>query len=85
MVTRVTFFYRMARLESKTVTREWSQSRFYKISKDLIDKPSLFVNKEMSFSASVIINIGANCLVFLCLLVVLCYILRTISPHLTRR
>jgi len=47
--TRVTFFYRMTRLESES---------FYKISKHVIDKPSLFAQKEMRFFASGMINTG---------------------------
>jgi len=43
------------------MTRDWSQSHFYKISKHLIVKPSLFAQKEMKFFALVMINIGANC------------------------
>jgi len=37
----------------------------------VIDKPSSFINKEMSFFVSVIINIDTNFLFWVCLLVVL--------------
>jgi len=31
------------------MSRHWSQCHFYKISKHLIDKPSSFARKEMSY------------------------------------
>jgi len=36
------------RLESQSITRDSSQSHFYKLSEFLIDKPTSFVHKEMS-------------------------------------
>jgi len=36
------------RLESQSMTRDSSQSRFYKISEFLMDKPTSFAHKEMS-------------------------------------
>ena len=50
MVTRLDsshVFHRMTRLESQSMTRDSSQSHFWKISEPLIDKPSLFACKEM--------------------------------------
>jgi len=38
----------MTRLESYAMTRDSSQSHFYKISEPLTDKPSSFAHKEMS-------------------------------------
>jgi len=65
----MTWLESMTRLESQAVTKDWSQSHFYKISKHLIDKHSLFAQKQMSFLASVMISIGANFLIWLRLLV----------------
>jgi len=50
MVTRLDsshVFHRMTRLESQSMTRDSSQSQFYKISEFLMDKPSSFAHKEM--------------------------------------
>jgi len=41
-------FCRMTLLGSQLIARDSSQSHLYKISKNLLDKPSLFVNKEMN-------------------------------------
>jgi len=41
-------FHRMTRLESQLMTRDSSQSHFYKISEFLIDKPTLCELKDMS-------------------------------------
>ena len=62
MVTQLkSFFHRMTRLESQSMTRDTSQSHFHKISEFLMDKTSSFAHKEMSiFFASVIIKIGGN-------------------------
>jgi len=38
----------MTRLESQSMTRDSSQSLFYKISEPLMDKPGSFAHKEMS-------------------------------------
>jgi len=55
------------------VTRDDSQSHFYKIFKHLTDKPSYFPHKEISFFASVAHNWCSHKFLFwLCLLVVLC-------------
>ena len=51
MVTRLDsshVFHRMTRLELQSMTREWSQSHFYKISEFLIDKPTSCALKEKS-------------------------------------
>jgi len=48
--------------------------------------PSLFAHKEMSFFTPVMINIGANFLFWLCLLVMLfCSIFKDQVFHLTRK
>jgi len=50
MVTRLGsthVFHGMTRLESQSMTRDSSQSHFYKISEFLMDKPSSFAYKEM--------------------------------------
>jgi len=73
--TRITFFTEL--LDSTRVTiSDSSQSCFYKTSKHLIDKPSLFAHKQLAFLASVMMNISVHFLFWLCLLVVLCCILR---------
>jgi len=41
-------FRRMTRLKLQSMTRDSSQSHFYKIFEPLIDKPSSFAHKEMS-------------------------------------
>ena len=43
----IQIFHRMTRLESQSITQ--ASSHFYKISQYLIDIPSLFAHKEMSF------------------------------------
>jgi len=64
--TRVTFFTQwlesqsLTRVESHSMTRDPSQSHFYKIFEILMDKPSLFAHKEMSIFASVMIKIDGN-------------------------
>jgi len=54
---------------------------FCKISKHLIDKHSLFAHKEMSFFPSVMINIGAIFLFWLCLLALLCFYGWSVPPN----
>jgi len=53
-------FHRMARLESQSMTRDLSQSHFYKFSEFLIDKPTSCALEKWAFFASVVIKIGAN-------------------------
>jgi len=51
MVTRFDssqVFYRMTRLESQSMTRDSSQSPFYKTSEFLMGKSSSFAHKEIS-------------------------------------
>jgi len=48
METRLTFFHRMARLESQSMTRDSIQSHFYKVSEFLIDKLTSCALKEMN-------------------------------------
>ena len=68
MVTRLESSHvlsRMTRVESQSVTRDSSQSNFYKVSESLMDKPSLFERNEVSFCPSVMIKIGAYFLFWL--------------------
>jgi len=46
--TRFTLTKMVTRLESQSMTLDWSQSPFYKISEPLMDKPSSFTHTEMS-------------------------------------
>ena len=81
--TRVTFFHRMTRLESQSVTRDSSQSHFYNVSEFLIDKPTSCALKEMSIFCFSDDQDWRKILCYACL-VVLCYILRIKRPNLHR-